>query len=51
MELFLPGNDLKNCSIGNFPKNIQTLDAWKPTKDMKFRLNFFSHALLQLVII
>ena len=51
MELFLPENDLKICSVVYLPKkNIQTLDAWKPTKDMKFRLNFFSHALLLLNI-
>ena len=24
-----------------FQKNIQILEAWKPTEDMKFRLDFF----------
>ena len=28
-----------------FQKNIQILEAWKPTRDMKFRLEFFSYAL------
>ena len=40
-ELFLPENDSKACSTVNFPKNIQILENWKPTKDMKFRLAFF----------
>ena len=39
-ELFLL---FKTCSAVNFPKNMQILEAWKPTKDMKFRLEFFSH--------
>ena len=25
-----------------FQKNTQIVEAWKPTKDMKFRLDFFS---------
>ena len=47
-ELFLPENDFKTCSAVNFPKNIQILEAWKPIKDIKFRLEFFSHALLHI---
>ena len=39
-ELFLPENDFKTCSATNFA-NKQVLDAWKPIKDMKFRLEFF----------
>ena len=42
-ELFLPENDLETSSTVNFPKNIQILEAWKPTEDMKFRLEFFFH--------
>ena len=38
-ELFLP--DFQTSSTKIFQKNIQILEAWKPTKDMKFRLNFF----------
>ena len=46
-DLFLPENDFKTCSLVNFPKNIQILEAWKPT--MKFRLNFFfSHVPLHM---
>ena len=40
-ELFLPENDFQTSSTINFPKNIQILEAWKPTKDIKFRLEFF----------
>ena len=40
-ELFAPENDFKTCSTVNFPKIIQILQAWKPTKDMKFRLGLF----------
>ena len=40
-ELCLPKNDLKTGSIINVPKNIQILDTWKPTEDMKLRLEFF----------
>ena len=48
-ELFLPENDSKTCSTANFPnENIQILKAWKPTKDIKFRPEFFSHALLHM---
>ena len=40
-ELFLPENDLRNCSTQkNSKKNIHILEAWKPAKDMKFRLEF-----------
>ena len=31
-----------------FQKSIQILEAWKPTKGMKFGLEFFSHALLHM---
>ena len=34
-------NDFKTCSAVNFLKNMQILEAWKPTKDKKFRLGFF----------
>ena len=30
----------------NFERNIQISEAWKPTEDMKFRLEFFLHTLL-----
>ena len=40
-ELFLPENDFKTSSTLNFPKNIQILEAWKRTKDMKHRLGLF----------
>ena len=40
-ELFLPENDFKTCSAVKFPKNMQILETWKPTKDMKFELEFF----------
>ena len=45
-ELFLPENNFKIYLPIDFPKNIQTLEACKLTKDMKLRLEFFSHALL-----
>ena len=37
----MPENDFKTCSTVNFPKSIQILEAWKSTKDIKFRLEFF----------
>ena len=40
-ELFLLENDIQTSSAKSFPKDIQILEAWKPTKDMKFRLGFF----------
>ena len=40
-ELFLAESDFKTSSTVNFPKNIQILDSWKPTKHMKPRLEFF----------
>ena len=39
--LFLPEKDFKTCSTVNFPKSIQILEAWKPTRDMKFGLECF----------
>ena len=47
-ELFLLENNFKTCLAVNFQKNIQILEAWKTTKNMKFDLNFFSHALLRM---
>ena len=49
--LFLQENDLKTCSTVNFPKNIHILEAWKPTKDMKFTCELFSCALLHMNLI
>ena len=44
-ELFLPKNDFKTFSVVNFPKK----NFWRPgNQDMKFRLDFFSHALLHM---
>ena len=40
-KLFLPKNDFKTCSAVNFLKKHPVLEAWKPTKDTKFRLAFF----------
>ena len=40
-ELFLPKNDFKTCFAANFPKNIQILEAWKPTEAIKFGLEVF----------
>ena len=40
-ELFLPENDFQNSSPICFPKNIHILEAWKPTEDKKFTLEFF----------
>ena len=45
-ELFLPENDFQTSSTANFPKNIQILEARKPTEDMKFRVEFFLHNLV-----
>ena len=45
-ELFLPENDFQTSSTANFPKNIQILEAWKPTEDMKFRIEFFFYITL-----
>ena len=42
MASFLPENDFQTSSAVNFPRNILILEAWKPTEDMKFRLEFFS---------
>ena len=47
-DIFLPESDLKTSSAVNFLKNIQILEAWKQTKDMKLKLEFFSCALLYL---
>ena len=47
-EFFLPENDFQTIFAVNFLKNIQIPEAWKPTGDMKFRLNFFAHALLHM---
>ena len=47
-DLFLPESDFKTSSAVNFLKNIQILEAWKQTKDMKLKLEFFSCALLYL---
>ena len=40
-ELFLPENDFETSSTLIFQNNIQILEDWKPTGDMKFRLEFF----------
>ena len=40
--------DLKTFYAVNVPKNIQILEAWKPTKDINFRLELFSHAFLHM---
>ena len=40
-ELFLPENDFQTTSTKNFLKIIHFLEAWEPSKDMKFRLEFF----------
>ena len=43
-ELFLPENNSKTCSAVNFQqkkrKKNQVLEALKPTRDMKLRLDF-----------
>ena len=40
-ELFQPENDFNTCSEVNFlKKKIHILEAWKQTKDIKFRLEF-----------
>ena len=39
--LILPKNDFQTSSTINFHKNVHILEAWKPTEDMKFRLDFF----------
>ena len=40
-------NDFESCSAVNFSKkNMQILETWKLTEDMKFKTDFFSHALL-----
>ena len=46
-ELFVPENCFQTSSTKHFPKNIQILEAWKPTEDMKFMI-FFSHAPLHM---
>ena len=33
--------DLKTFYAVNVPKNIQILEAWKPTKDINLRLELF----------
>ena len=40
-ELCLPENDFQTSSTKNFPKIFQILEAWKPTEDLKLRLEFF----------
>ena len=40
-ESFFTENDLQTSCTVNFPKRFQILEAWKPTKDMKIRLEFF----------
>ena len=51
-ELFLPENDFQTSSIHKiFQKIIQILEASEPIEDMKFRLEFFSHALLHMLSI
>ena len=44
-DRFLPENDFQNSSTEIPKNNILILEAWKPTKDMKFRLEFFAHVL------
>ena len=41
-ELFLPENDFQTSP------HCKILKAWKLTKDMKLRLDFFSYALLHM---
>ena len=41
MELLLPKNDFQISFTKNVSKNIQILEAWKPTEDIKFRLKSF----------
>ena len=40
-KLFLNENDCQTSLTKFFPKNIQILEVWKPTEDMKSRLDFF----------
>ena len=40
-ELFLPENDFQTNSTKCLKTNIQILETWKPTKDMKFRLDYY----------
>ena len=40
-EVFLSENDFQTSSTVNFQKKFQNLEAWKPSKDMKIRLQFF----------
>ena len=48
-ESFLLENEFRACYTVTFPKKtIKILDAGKPTKGMKFTLQFFSHALLHM---
>ena len=48
-ESFLLENEFRACYTVTFPKKtIKILDARKPTKGMKFTLQFFSHALLHM---
>ena len=41
MELFLPKNDFQISFTKHVSKIIQILEAWKPTEDIEFTLNFF----------
>ena len=47
-ELFLLEMIAELAPQNFFQKNIQILEAWKPAGDMKFRLDFSSHALLHM---
>ena len=40
-ELFLPENDFKTYLAVSFPKKHPDFEAWNPTKDRKFGLEFF----------
>ena len=47
-ELLLSENNFQTSSTVRFLKNIHILETWKPNKDLKFKLEFFSHALLHM---
>ena len=46
--LFLPKNDSQITSIVNFPKKHADFGGLETNQSMKFRLEFFSHAILHM---
>ena len=46
--LFMPKNGFKTCSAVNFAKLHADFGGLETTEGMKFRLDFFSHAILHM---